>query len=251
MLEHTVDVQASTPRHRFYPALSLAAVAVVFAGFAPSYYLKPFTHLTHYPTGALISPTVPLTIHVHAAVLSLWLVLLLAQTTLVAAGRTDLHRRLGIAGAVLLPVILVLAVITAIRGGRDGWNPGGPFADSLEFMIVGFGDITLFTAFVAAGLYYRRRREIHKRLMILGALGGLMWPAITRMPYVAPHTPAMFALFLALLAALPMHDYRTQRRIHPVTLWGTLIILASFPLREVIAPTAAWHHLAARLIAER
>ena len=250
MLDHVVAAPAARER-RFYLGMSLAVFMVVFAGFAPSYYLKSLTHLTHYPTGALISPTLPLVLHVHAAVLSLWLLLLLVQTTLVAAGRTDLHRRLGIAGASLLPVILALGVITAIRGGRDGWNPGGPFADSLEFMIVGLGDITIFTGFVAAGLYCRRQPDIHKRLMILGALGGLMWPAITRMPYVAPHTPAMFALLLALLAALPIHDYMTVRRIHPVTWWGTLAILASFPLRNVVGKTAAWHHLAAWLIAER
>jgi len=250
MLEHTVAAPAARGR-RFYLAMSLALFTVVFAGFAPSYYLRPLTHLTHYPTGAVISPTLPLAVHVHAAVLSLWLVLLLAQTTLIATGRTDLHRRLGIAGAALLPVILVLGVVTALRGGRDGWNPGGPFADSLEFMIVGFGDIMLFTGFVAAALYYRRRPETHKRLMILGALGGLMWPAITRMPYVAPHTPAMFGLLLVLLAALPVRDYLTARRIHQVTWWGTLAILASFPLREVAAKTTAWHQLAAWLIAER
>ena len=250
MLEHAVAAPAARGR-RFYLGMSLAGVMGVFAGFAPSYYLRPLTHLTHYPTGAVISPTLPLAVHVHAAVLSLWLVLLLAQTTLVAAGRIDLHRRLGIAGATLLPVILVLGVITAIRGGRDGWNPGGPFADPLEFMIVGFGDIMLFTGFVAAGLYYRRRPDAHKRLMILGALGGLMWPAITRMPYVAPHIPAMFGLLLALLAALPVRDYLTLRRIHPVTWWGTLAILVSFPVREVVAKTATWHHLAAWLIAER
>jgi hypothetical protein len=250
MLEHVVAEPAARGRH-FYLGMSLAVFMVVFAGFAPSYYLKSLTHLTHYPTGAVISPTLPLALHIHAAVLSLWLLLLLVQTTLVAAGRTDLHRRLGIAGATLLPVILVLGVITAIRGGRDGWNPGGPFADPLEFMIVGLGDIALFTGFVAAGLYWRREPDIHKRLMILGALGGLMWPAITRMPYVAPHAPAMFALLLALLAALPIRDYMTARRIHPVTWWGTLAILASFPVRDVLAKTMAWHHLAAWLIAER
>lgn len=247
MFRNTADAEIAD-RRWFYPAMAMAASAVVFAGFAPSYYLKPFTSLTHYPSGAVISPTLPLFVHMHAVVLTSWLLLLLAQTTLVAAGRTALHRRLGMAGVALVPAILVLGVATAIRGGRDGWNPGGPFADGLEFMIVGIGDLVLFCGFVTAGLYYRRRREIHRRLMILGTLGGLMWPAITRMPYVAPHTPLMFALLIGLLAAMPIRDYITVRRIHPVTLWGTLAILASFPARQVIGKTAAWHHVAAWLI---
>ena len=229
---------------RFYLAMAVATTAVVVAGFAPSYYLRPIVRIARYPTGIPVSPTLPLLIHVHAIALSLWLVVLLVQTTLVAAGRTDVHRRIGMAAAALVPVILVLGIFTAIRGARDGWNPGGPFADSLEFLIVGLGDITLFTGFVAAGLYFRRQPDIHKRLMILGTLGGLMWPAITRIPYIAPHSGPMFGLLLALVAAAPIRDFRAQRRIHPVTLWGSLIILASFPIRTMLAPTAFWHRIA-------
>src|SRR6185295_4982580 len=154
-----------------------------------------------------VSRSLPLLIHAHAIVSTSWLLLLVVQTTLVAAGRTDVHRRLGVAGVVIATILIVLGLMTAIKGARDGWNPGGPFADSHGFLVVTVGDILLFASFVGAGFLFRHNREAHKRLMILGTLAGLMWPAITRMPYVAPRPPRMFGLLLLLVLAVPVRDY--------------------------------------------
>jgi hypothetical protein len=148
-----------------------------------------------------ISTSVPPFIRVHALVFSTWMLLFIAQNALVVSGRMDVHRRLGIAGAVLVPVMTVLGILTAIRGGRDGWNPGGPFADPEAFLAVGIGDICVFSGFAVAGLCYRRRPTIHKRLMLLATLGGLIWPAITRMSYVAGRPAAMFGLLIGLVLA--------------------------------------------------
>jgi multisubunit Na+/H+ antiporter MnhE subunit len=80
--------------------------------------------------------------------------------------------------------------------------------------------------------------------MLLGTLAGLMWPAITRMPFVAPHPARMFGLLVALVVALPAHDYLLRRRLHPVSTWGAIMILMSFPLRVAVGNSATWHHLA-------
>ena len=114
--------------------------------------------------------------------------------------------------------------------------------------MVGLRDIFVFAAFVTAGLYFRTRGDVHKRLMLLGTIGGLMWPAITRMPVVAGRLPAMLGLMAALVIAPPVCDLLARRRLHPIDLWGGLMILASFPLSGAIARTAAWHSFAAWLI---
>ena len=246
MLEQTAACVSR--RDVFYLGMAIAATAVVFGGFAPTYYLKSFAAVTQYPGSAPVSPSLPLLIRLHAMVSTTWLVLLLAQTTLVTAGRTDLHRRLGITGTVVAPLLAVLGVMTAIRGARDGWNPGGPFPDSLGFLVVTLGDILLFSSFVAAGFYYRRQRELHKRLMVLGTLAGLMWPAITRMPYVAPRLLPMFGLLFLLVIAMPVRDYLAQRRVHPISIWGSVAIVASFPIRQLIGTSDTWRHFAAWLI---
>ena len=242
------EAPVSRRARKFFPGMAFAVAIVVFVGFAPSYYLKPFTHVTHYPTGLPVSPSLALLVHVHAMVFSAWILLFVAQTTLVAAGRTDLHRRLGVAGAILAPVMIVLGVMTAVRGARDGWNPGGPYPDALAFMVVGLADLLVFSVFVAAGLYYRRRPEMHKRLMLLATVGGFMWPAITRMPFVAGRPLLMFGLLGALVFAPTLRDLLLRSRIHPVSFWGGLLILAAFPIRVAIGLTPAWHAVAAWLI---
>ncbi|HEX5475859.1 MAG TPA: hypothetical protein VFX12_14460 [Vicinamibacterales bacterium] len=80
------------PRRRsgrfFYRGIAIAAILTVFAGFARTYFLKAWT-------GA---PALPLLIHVHGLVFSLWLLLFLGQTILVARRRMGWHRRLGVVG---------------------------------------------------------------------------------------------------------------------------------------------------------
>jgi hypothetical protein len=228
--------------------MAIAAAAVVFAGFAPTYYLRPIAHAIRYPSGRAVSSTLPLLIHVHALVSTAWLLLLIAQTSLVAVDRIGAHRKLGMAGAVVGLALVVLGVLTALRGALDGWNPGGPFHDSIGFLAVTLGDILLFTGFVAAGLYYRRRPDWHKRFMLLGTLAGLMWPAITRMPLIAPNPARMFGVLIALVVALPVRDYLVRRRLHPVSTWGAIVILMSFPVRVAIGNSGVWHMVASRII---
>jgi hypothetical protein len=237
-----------TARSRFFVGIALAAATVVFAGFAQSYYLRTVIHLTRFPSGATVSARLSALIQVHGLVSTAWLLLLIAQTSLVASGRVDRHRQFGVAGAVLAVAVVVLGLLTAVRGVRDGWNPGGPYSDSVGFLAVTLGDVLLFAVFVGAGIYYRRRIDVHKRLMVLGTLAGLMWPAITRIPYVAPDPVRMFGLLVALVAALPVHDYLTERRVHPVSMWGVIVFLGSFPLRIAVGTSLIWHHLVARVL---
>jgi len=233
---------------RFFVRIAVVTAAIVFAGFAQSYYLRAVVHVARYPSGATVSASLPRLIQVHALVSTAWLLLMIVQTSLVAAGQVRRHRQVGVAGAALASAVTVLGVLTAVRGVHDGWNPGGPLSDSIGFLAVTLGDILLFSGFVAAGIYSRRQSDVHKRLMVLGTIAGLMWPAITRIPYIAPDPVRMFGLLLALVIALPAHDYITARRVHPVSMWGTLVFLGSFPLRILVGNSLVWHQLVARVI---
>jgi len=238
-LIHAVTLPVADRGRMFYVGMATAALLTVFVGFAPTYYLRSLTG----------TASLPVQIHAHAVVNSAWIVLFLVQATLVATGHTAVHRRLGMFGAALATLIVVLGIITAVQGARNGWNPSrGAFPDALAFMLVGLRDIFVFAGFVTAGLYFRRRSDVHKRLMLLGTIGGLMWPAITRMPVVAGRLPVMFGFMAALVVAPPVCDLLARRRLHPIDLWGGLMIFASFPLTMAIARTAAWHSLAAWLV---
>ncbi len=226
-------------RSVFYTGMVLALMFVVFAGFIPGYFTR---------MGA--GEPIPAFVHAHAIVFTVFLVVLLTQTLLIGAGRVDLHRRLGIAATVLVLPMLALGYETAIFGARrghpfaDGAPPGAPFADGLSFLVVSLGDLVLFAAFFGAALLLRRRPEAHKRLMILAALGGFAWPAITRMSLVAGMPARMFGLLALLLLALPLHDVFTRRRVHWASAIGVVVILGSFPLRRAIGMTSTWREIA-------
>ena len=145
-------------------------------------------------------------------------------------------------------MMIILGYETAVYGARHGWNPGGPFRDSLSFMLVGLSDMINFAVFVLGALWFRRRREVHKRLMLLALIGGLLWPAITRLPYVAPKLPLMFGVLTLFVLAGPLFDFISRRRVHPVYIWGGLLILGTMPARVALASSEAWHSFAAWLI---
>ncbi len=125
---------------RLYTTAAVVASLIVFAGFARSYYLK-----TVFGT-----PELPLLRHVHGLVMTLWFALFVLQTQLVAMRRIYVHRRLGVAGALLAIVVFIVGVATAIAGARRGAAPpGGP--TPLAFLAVPLGDMFVFAALVGTG----------------------------------------------------------------------------------------------------
>src|SRR5207244_4681037 len=134
-------------------------VATVAAGFAPTYYLKPL----------FAAPALPLSIHIHGALFTTWVLLFVAQTSLVAANRTDLHRRLGVVGAVLAITMVATGTAVAIGSARMARPALGVLARAspLFVLVIPLASVVVFTILVGLGLYYRRRADAHKRLMLL------------------------------------------------------------------------------------
>ncbi|MEO7986930.1 MAG: hypothetical protein ABI766_10385 [Gemmatimonadales bacterium] len=178
-------------------------------------------------------------LHVHGALFTSWILLFLSQTTLVAAGRTDLHRRLGVAGALLALVMPVIGMVVAIEAARRGVTPAGGPAP-LVFLVVPIFDLLLFTTLAWTGLYFRRTKDTHKRLMLLATIS-LLTPAIARLPgIISAGPPAFFGLTDLRVIACLVYDRVSRGRIHPAFFWGGLFVIASQPLRLLIGGTGAW-----------
>lgn len=215
----------------FYTGMAAAFVLTVFAGFARTYYLRP------YFGAASLSPL----LHLHGVVFTSWLVLLLTQTALVAANRTGTHRRLGVAGGVLAVLMVLVGCATAIiRAKIVEVPPGSP--SPLAFLTIPLGDMLMFGSLVGAGFYYRRRPDVHKRLMLLATVAIL--PAATaRLPFafIQETGPlAFFGLADLFIVACLLYDLFTRGRPHRATVWGGLAIIISHPLRLVVGNTQAW-----------
>src|SRR5262249_11646417 len=155
----------------------------------------------------------------HATLFSSWVLILVAQTALVSAGRTAVHRRLGVVGAVVAAIMTVSGPPLAAGLARRG-NPTG--TDPLVVMLRIATAILLFGVLGAIALYWRRRPEIHKRLMLLATVN-LLAASVVRWP-VAETNPAPFVsgVFLAFILAMVVHDIVTRRRPHLATVVGGL-----------------------------
>jgi hypothetical protein len=210
--------------------MAIAIAITVFAGFSRTYFLKAY-----YGT-----PELSRLLHVHALVFTTWVLFFLAQTTLVAAGKTYIHRRMGVAGAVLAAIVVVLGTTTAILRVKGGAAPI-PGVSGLSFLAIPLFDMLVFAILVGAALYFRRRLEAHKRLMTLGMIGLTSAPiARLHFPVLPPGPPTFFGLTDLFIVVMLLYDLVTRRRIHPATIWGGLLIVASQPLRLMISGTPAW-----------
>jgi hypothetical protein len=238
MAVRPVSLRGNHAEHRFYSLAAVVAILVVFAGFARTFYLK-------YAFG---TPPLSLLLLVHGLVMTSWFLLFIAQTQLVAFGRTDLHRRLGVFGAVLALAILVLGPTVAVTAARLGHSPGPP---PLVFLVVPLVDMLVFALLVGSALWFRRSRsDIHKRLMLLSSVG-LLTAAIARIPVDLIHDRGIVGYFsLTILGVIACAAYDTihHRRLHPAFAWGGGLIILSWPLRLLLAGTPQWMQFATWLV---
>ena len=209
----------------FFTGMALAAALTLFLGFARSYFLR----------GAELPALTPL-YHVHGALFSAWIALLVAQTSLVAAGRTDIHRTLGIAGAVLAAVVFIVGVTVSIETLR---RQGGSLGrDPRVFISIPLGDIIVFGVLVTAAIVQRWRSETHKRLMLLATIS-ILTAAIAR--FLAAGPVGVFLGTDAFVLALVVYDLVSRGRLHPATLWGGAMVVGFKPLLYyVVSGTSAW-----------
>ena len=214
----------------FYTAMAAALVITVFAGFSRTFYLRPMFHP---------EPLMPL-LYVHGFIFTLWIALLLTQTTLIATQRTRTHMRLGIAGMLLASLMIVIGTVTAIVRAK-GASPI-PGVNPLSFLTIPLGDMLVFMILVGSAFYFRRRLEIHKRLMLLATIA-ILPAAVARLPFafIQQYGPlAFFGLSDLFIVPCLLYDISTRGRPHRATVLGGALIVLSHPLRLIVGNTHAW-----------
>jgi hypothetical protein len=230
MAVNAAAIRTKRRTRRFYVGMAIAIAVTVFAGFSRTYFLKAY-----YGT-----PELSRLLHLHGLVFTTWVLFFLAQTILVATGRTYLHRRMGIAGAVLAALVIFVGTTTAIIRVKGGSAPI-PGVPPLAFLAVPLFDMLVFAILVGTALYFRRRLEAHKRLMTLGMIALTSAPiARLHFPMLPPGPPTFFGLTDVFILVLLVYDLATRGKVHPATIWGGLLIVASQPLRLMISGTPAW-----------
>jgi hypothetical protein len=228
----------------FFTTLSVIMLAIVFMGFASSYFLR----------GAAFSQLPSLLVHLHGAVFSSWIILFVVQSSLVSAGNIRLHRKLGIAGAVIAGMMVVLGVLTPFGTLRRGVQLPSIFTPT-SFLIGNVLGILVFGGYVAIAVWKRNNRIVHKRLMLIANVM-LMAPALSRMAFPVMEHPRMTfplmvhnpfligAIPIAMIVALFIFDLVTHKRPLVVTVIGGVVFWAVGPLSDFIISTQLSQHIA-------
>lgn len=221
---------ASLPRPARWWFVGVAALAalIVLVGFSPTFFLRPAA-----------MPPLPGLLVLHGIVFSSWMVLLLVQTWLIAADRRDIHRKLGIFGALLAIAIPVLGLRAAIESMRLGHTPLEGL-DPRSFFALPFRAMFDFTILAACAIGLRRNPAAHKRLIILATFS-MLDAALARWPGVGPFgPPAFYAIQDLLVAGVCLHDKLVHGRVHKAYRWGAALIVLTQPLFLGLSGTPAW-----------
>lgn len=220
----------------FFPGMAILILLTVFVGFARTYFLA----------GVFRAPLPNLLIHVHGAVFSSWILLLIAQATLISTGRPDIHRRLGLVGFGLACLMVILGVLAGTNALARGFAPPGSPFDPRTFYVIPMSDMLLFSVLVFFAFRERFDPAAHKRLILIATIA-LMDAPTGRPPFDGiTHHAFLDTIFVYLFILLIVaYDLWTTRRVHRATIWAAAFVFIVDMARVPIGNTPAWHTFAA------
>jgi hypothetical protein len=229
--------------HVFFSGMAALILVSVVIGFTATFYLRDIVKM---PVWADPRP-LPFLVITHGTVFSLWILLLITQTSLVAAHRVRIHQRLGIAGFALASLLVLLGFVVLCVAMARHFPPASPALSTQAgaiFSVVGFALLVFF------GYRLRRNPPAHKRLMILGTVSLLdaafnRWPGLHHVDY--NHLLSSACCF-ALLVLVACYDLWSRTKIQPATMWGGVtLIVTHAPIHGIFTHNAIWFHLAVHM----
>jgi len=244
MSEHTANATTASQqleptyantRGRFFVWMAGLLLVINLVGFAPNFFSRGFFD----------TPELPLRTQIHGSIFTAWFVFFLAQTTLIARRNVSLHRRMGVAGAVLAFVMVTTGLMMIYFRALE-YIPTGSDDDLLHLRgtaAIVWGNLHLlagFSVFVTLAIYFRKQADAHKRLMLLACIS--MMPQslarIARFPAIDMDEALFMTVgFLALLFSLVLHDKIVRKQLHPVSIWGPILLFGAGLFLGLFVPT--------------
>ena len=261
--ERRPDVLSGTPRAHaidrwIFVGMAVWFIVIVLTGFIPDSIMK----VGMVQSGA--RPPFPIVMHMHAVLMGSFLLLLLAQTTLMATGHKAYHMQLGLLAFVLAPALVIVGFVLAPTMYHETWNAlqtapeakRGALQDLLSIkdniLLLQMRIGILFPALLAIGIRARGANAgLHKRMMILATVIPL--PAgidrIAWLPTTLPASPIATDLY-TMLAVSPMFawDVIRNRGVHRAY-WIWLAAFLPFSVAvNILWDTPAWHATARQIM---
>lgn len=236
-----INANILNPRFADRRLFLIAAIGfplLVFIGYSRTYYLSEFFE---------VPPLATSLVHIHAAVMTLWVCYFTAQTVLIRTRNVKLHMTLGFVGIALAALVVVVGIATAYDAHlvRATAPPG---LDPHEFFLIPTVDMLVFVLLFSGAIYFRKRPAEHKSLMLLTVFNFLP-AAIARIPLVPPQYMLPWAFGVPSLMAVLAFGWYTwkHRKFNGIFTAGLALVIASLPIRIMFAGTQTWHAIAAWL----
>ncbi len=216
--------------------MSLLVAAVVIWGFG------------HTVGARLIHPAIapPRILYAHAFAFCGWVIFFILQSGLVRTRKVAVHRTLGWFGLALGLTMILLGVGTAIVQDR-AQVVRTHSTDGSEFLIVPFFDITSFAIPFLLAIYWRKKPEFHRRLILIGTwcLTSAAFGRFPHLPFVMDY-PLIDVMILLGVA----RDWMVNRRVHPVYLYAlpALAVAQAFVLYTLFHGSPWWVKIAHAIV---
>ena len=200
--------------------------------------------------GPVTQQIVPL-VFLHGILMTAWIIAFVVQSGLIVSGNRRLHMSLGVGGAVLAALLVIVGVATAIASvhyNPDSYKEIWGARRFLSFMLT---NISGFGILAGIGLIYRRRPEVHRPMLLLATLfvagpaGFFRIPAISGVVMSNIHTIiAPWIPMLILGAVLLVLKSVMTRSWDRYLAKGFAGVILGCVLQYVVSGTAWWNHVA-------
>jgi hypothetical protein len=198
--------------------------------------------------GTAISPSMFPFVIVHGVALTLWFVLFLTQSVLIANRRRQIHMTLGWSAMALAAIIVVSGFPVAIKSVQA--DPLSPFwgMEYRQFLLIMLTEIGSFALFVLAGVLNRKRPARHRAMMLLATMS-ILAGATLRMPILFPifgttGWVGMFGPVFVLGAVLLATRSVMLRTLDRWLAAGFAAMVASYVLAVTLATGESWKSVA-------
>jgi hypothetical protein len=225
-LSTRIDKQVSTTQRLktflgryFYLCMGLVMAGLVVWGFS-----RTVDHNLFHG-----NPPRPLLLWMHGAAFSTWIIFFIAQSVLVRVHKVSVHRSIGLFGAGLATVMVLLGCTVAIVMTRFDMSVLHE-NDVDSFLSIPFTDMIIFGTCIAAAIYWRKKPEYHRRLIFI-ATCELMDAALGRFDFWFNHSIFYAGLDLLIVLGM-MRDWVVDGRVHKIYLYALppMIVLQSFAI---------------------
>lgn len=212
---------------KFFVGFAALLGFLVLAGFVPS-------SMARIDAGSFES------VHIlHGVTFLLWYMLFFSQALLIRNGNVKLHMTIGSVSIFLVVAMVVTGALVMQKAWLDG-TTGDPSMTPAQFIVFPFSDLLLFSFFYGMAILFRKKADVHKRFIVFAGLL-MMGAALSRVVDTLGLSPQLVGpLVLALFIILVVYDWRTLRRVHPVTIIGFVLLILRVVAAFTLAASPEW-----------